>query len=143
MPTAALMPCNCECCLTPATIPGIKSTATATKLQHFLSGRCLAWTTLSGNSDGSGYEVFGDEIPVDQIPEMLDIRRPRIAVVDVVGVLPDVAGQQGSPARSHGGLRIAGAHQLQRAIGVLDEPAPARAKGGDAGLAELLLEFIE
>jgi hypothetical protein len=39
--------------------------------------------------------VPGGEIPVRQMPEGQDVLGPRIAVIDVVSVLPDVAGQQG------------------------------------------------
>ena len=37
-------------------------------------------------------EILRDEIPVDQIPECRDIVGPTIAIIDVVGVLPYVAG---------------------------------------------------
>ena len=43
--------------------------------------------------------LAGGELPVDQVPERLDVLRPRVAVVDVVGVLPHVAGQQRLVAR--------------------------------------------
>ena len=36
----------------------------------------------------------GDEIPIDQIPERFDILWPCVAVIDVIGVLPDIAGEQ-------------------------------------------------
>src|SRR3546814_2839676 len=35
-----------------------------------------------------------DEFPVDQVPERLDILRPRVAVIDVIGVFPHIAGKQ-------------------------------------------------
>ena len=37
-------------------------------------------------------EILRDEIPVDQIPECRDIVGTPIAIIDVVGVLPHVAG---------------------------------------------------
>jgi len=37
-------------------------------------------------------EVLCYKVPVDEIPEGIDIFHARIAVVDVVGMLPDVAG---------------------------------------------------
>ena len=36
-------------------------------------------------------EILGDEIPVDQVPECRDIVGPTITIIDIVGVLPDVA----------------------------------------------------
>ena len=37
-------------------------------------------------------EILRDEIPVDQIPESRDIVGTPIAVIDIVGVLPYIAG---------------------------------------------------
>lgn len=47
-------------------------------------------------------EILGYEVPVDQVPERFYKLRTRIAVVDVVGVFPDVTGQQRSVAIGHG-----------------------------------------
>ena len=39
-------------------------------------------------------KIRSHEIPIDQIPERLDILWTGVAVVDVVGVFPHIAGQQ-------------------------------------------------
>ena len=39
-------------------------------------------------------QLPGDEAPIDDLPKCLQVLRPHIAVVDVVGVLPYVADQQ-------------------------------------------------
>src|ERR1700728_273342 len=48
------------------------------------------------------------EIPVDDIPEGFDVLRPRIAVVDVIRMLPYVAGDQRSLAVHDRAVRIVG-----------------------------------
>src|SRR5690606_32009806 len=98
---------------------------------------------LSERWRGSGSEVLRHEVPVHQVPERLDILRTGVAVVDVVGMLPHVTGQQRSVT---GGDRIAGAdgaYQAQRAVSLLHQPAPAGTEGADGNLAELFLECVE
>src|SRR5690554_2704409 len=61
-------------------------------------GVCLA-------TRGSGSEVLRHEVPVDQIPERLDVLRTGVAVVDVVGVFPDVRSEErrvGKECRARG-----------------------------------------
>ena len=72
--------------------------------------------------------MFGDKIPVDQVPIALDILGTRIAVVDVIGVLPYIAGQQGLPTLSHRIACISGVHYIRRVIGIFHQPGPARAE---------------
>src|SRR4029077_19690170 len=78
-----------------------------------------------------------------KIPERLDVFRARVAVVDVVGVFPDVAREQrtvGAGARRGGG---AGADQGGGSVRALHEPGPARTERADGGLAEIFLELRE
>ncbi len=37
-------------------------------------------------------KVFGNKIPIDQIPKCCQILRSGISVVDIVSMLPDIAG---------------------------------------------------
>src|SRR6478735_2389967 len=78
-------------------------------------------------------EHFVDIVPVDQmIAKRLQIVRAAVAVVDVVGVLPDVAAENRRRAVN------------QRALAVLDrQPAPAGAELTDAGGGEIGLELVE
>src|SRR5690606_26712443 len=39
-------------------------------------------------------EILSNEIPVDQVPERLNVFRASIAVVDIVSMLPNVTSQQ-------------------------------------------------
>src|SRR5690606_6910084 len=85
----------------------------------------------------------GHEVPVDQVPEGLDVLRTHVAVVDVVGVFPNVAGQQRSVAAGHRVACADGAGQSQGTVGLLHQPAPAGTEGTDGNLAELFRELIE
>src|SRR5579884_2312483 len=84
-----------------------------------------------------------DVLPVYQmVDEGLQVVRPAVAVIDVVGMFPHVAAENGRCA----------VHQRILAVGrlgdgelaVLDsDPAPARAELGHAGLHEILLHLGE
>src|SRR5690606_6158010 len=91
----------------------------------------------------SGSEVAGHEVPVDQVPERLDVLRASVAVVNVVGVFPDVAGQQRGVTAGHRVACANGAGQGQGAVRLLHQPAPAGTEGADGNLAELFLELVE
>src|ERR1035438_7402052 len=69
-----------------------------------------------GSAPFCGYSIFhvlGDEVPVRQLPEGLDVLWPRVAPVDVVGVLPDIAGQQGLVLGRQRGAGVAGRPQFE------------------------------
>ena len=72
------------------------------------------------------------------IDERLEVVRPAVAVIDVVGVLPDVAAEDRLGALHQRAFAVGGLHD--RELAVLDgDPAPARAELGDAGLDEVFL----
>src|SRR5688572_32742593 len=84
--------------------------------------------------------VRRDEIPVHQVPERLDILGPRVAVVDVIRVFPNIAGQQRLVFTREWGGGVRRARQRQRTVRALYQPAPAGTESADRGLAELFLE---
>src|ERR1700675_389134 len=53
-------------------------------------------------------QVRGDKIPVHHVPKRLDIVRPGIAIVDVIGVLPHVTGQKRSLVAHYRSFRVGG-----------------------------------
>ena len=63
------------------------------------TGRVSRPSSRARSRVSASVHLARDEIPVHQVPERLDVLRPRVAVVDVVGVLPHVAGQQRRVAR--------------------------------------------
>ena len=54
-------------------------------------------------------EIFLYKLPVNDIPDSVEIFRPRIAIVDVVGMLPDIDGQQRHiPVTDYRRIRVVG-----------------------------------
>src|SRR5262245_64432482 len=88
-------------------------------------------------------ELLGGEVPVDELPEGLDVLRPRVPVVDVVRVLPHVARQDRRAARldRRAGVGLLG--DLELAVRALDEERPAAAEEPGGLARELLLELLE
>jgi hypothetical protein len=68
------------------------------------------------------------ELPVDQVPERFQVLRAGVAVVDVVGVLPDVDGQQRRDALRQRAAGVAGVVDGHGAVGLLHQPGPAGAE---------------
>ena len=76
------------------------------------------------------------------IDERLEVIRAAVAIIDVVGMLPDVAAEDRRGAVHQRALAIGGLGNLQ--LAVLDrQPAPAGAELADAGRREIGLEFLE
>ena len=69
--------------------------------------------------------------------------RAAVAVINIVGVLPDVEGQEGLEALAHrvAGIRLLGDHQFAFRVG--GEPHPAAAEEACALRHEFLLEGVE
>src|SRR2546427_573608 len=86
-------------------------------------------------------EVLLGKLPVHQLAEEgLDELGTQVAVVDVVGVFPDVHGQQGLVFRGQGRASGAGVDDVHRTVGLLDQPGPARAEVAHGRLHEGFLE---
>ena len=108
-----------------------------------------AWvgpSTSSGtnHSTSSGTDLstvpFLHHVPIDNPPQRLQVRGAAVLVVEVVGVLPDVEGQEGLETVGGG---VVGAGVLadgKSAIGIGLEPHPAGAEEGGAGGDERGLE---
>src|SRR5260370_41890696 len=86
---------------------------------------------------GSLAEQFVDIVPVDQvIAERLQIVGTAVAVIDVVGMLPDVAAEDRGCAVDQRALAVRGLGDFE--LAVLDrQPAPAGAELTDAGGGEI------
>ena len=87
-------------------------------------------------SAGSGdltAQVLRHEIPVDEIPERLDVLGAGIAVIDVIGVFPHVAGEQrraGRPSAEQPALAVLVILTLPGAVFDQPDPAEAEVSGG-------------
>src|SRR5215213_6542079 len=94
-------------------------------------------------SDADLAEHLVDVFPVDQIfAERLQIVGTAVAIIDVVGVLPDVAAEDRRGAMDQRALAVRGLGDFE--LAVLDrQPAPAGAELTDAGGGEIGLELLE
>ena len=86
-------------------------------------------------------EHLGHVLPVDQmIDKGLEVIRPAIAVIDVIGMLPNVTAEDRLRALHQRALAVRRFHDGD--LAVLDrEPAPARAELADARRREIFLHF--
>src|SRR3954465_10004168 len=87
-------------------------------------------------------EVLLGEFPVEALfDQRLDVFLALVAVIDVVGVLPDVDGEQALDAARQGGVGIAGRDDVELAL-LADEPGPARSELAVRGGGELVAEGV-
>ncbi len=89
------------------------------------------------------FQIRGGEVPVDQmVEERLRIVGAAVLEIQVIGVFPDVTGDQGNLAADDGGVGVGGLDNLEGAA-VDHQPRPTAAELGDGGVLELLLEFVK
>src|SRR5580692_8798486 len=88
-------------------------------------------------------EQLVDIVPVDEIfEERLQVIRTAVAIVDVIGVLPDVAAEDRGRAVYQRALAVRRLGDFE--LAVLDlQPAPAGAELADAGGGEIGLELFQ
>ena len=89
------------------------------------------------------FQILIHEVPVHHVPECFDVFRARVAVVDIIRVLPYVAGQQRMIAMLDRGIRVMRADDPQRSFRVANQPCPPGAEMARRHIAELLLERRE
>ena len=89
-----------------------------------------------------GVHLF-DLVPVDEIVEPgFEIFRTRVAVVDVIGVLPHIAAEQRPAAMHQRVLAVGRFGHFQLAV-FQRQPGPARTELGRAGGQDVGLERVE
>ena len=86
--------------------------------------------------------IVCDKVPVHEIPEGVQILWTSVATVDVVGLFPDVTGQQWCACSGQRSCSVAGVLQRKLAIGILHQPDPPRTEVVDRRVGELLFERI-
>src|SRR3990167_8896920 len=123
--------------------PGASEVAEGAETHSLIRENPARWPGFQAATWCLGGVVFRYEVPVDQVPERFNILWTHVAVVDVVGVFPYVAGQQRGVAAGQRAAGTDGAGQGQGTVGLLHQPAPAGTEGADGNLAELFLELVE
>src|ERR1035441_8780147 len=88
-------------------------------------------------------------VPVDHVPERCDVIGPAILVIQVISVFPHVEADDRFALNAGDGLAhertvlVGGGADREFLVRADDEPGPAGAEAGRAGLGELFLEFVE
>lgn len=82
-------------------------------------------------------------IPVDDLPKAGDVGRAGVAVIDIIGVLPNVEGEQRLEALGDGVAGVAFLGDDEFAVRAEAEPDPAGAEEPGALGSEFLLEGLE
>src|ERR1700735_111258 len=59
------------------------------------------------------FQILVSEFPVDDVPPCVDVLRARVAIVDVVRMLPDVAGEYWGLALADGAARVMRSDHLE------------------------------
>src|SRR5262249_8148219 len=95
-----------------------------------------------------GLETSGDLVPVHRAPPGGDVVRAAVLILEVVRVLPDVQAEDGGallPRRDdvHQRVVLVGGRGDGELAVAYDQPGPAGAESGGAGLGERLLEGRE
>jgi len=90
-------------------------------------------------------EALGDSLPVNNLPDGLEVVRADVLVLEVVGVLPNINSQQGD--QTGGGLErvlVRGGGNLKALeLLVVSEPAPSRTLNSSGLGVELLDKLVE
>ena len=89
---------------------------------------------------------FGDLVPVDNLPDLFHIVGPNVKVVEVVGVLPDVDGEEWNQVSTliDKSILIGSCSKLELSrVLVVSQPSPAGTLDGSGVGAEVRDEVIE
>ena len=89
------------------------------------------------------FQACVDFVPVDDAPQGTDVPRAGVAVIDIIGVLPHVEGEQRLEALGDGVAGVAFLGDDEFAVRVEAEPDPAGAEEAGALGGEFLLEGFE
>src|SRR5215510_8243707 len=88
-------------------------------------------------------QVLRDKIPVHQIPPRCDILGAGITVIDIVRMLPDIAGHQWGFARAQRAASIRRGFNADITGRIFHQPGPARAKLSSRSGTKRVLEGLK
>ncbi len=81
--------------------------------------------------------------PVDDMPEILEVLRSSITIVDIVRVLPDIAREKRDFIGRERSVSIGSGDDLERSIWLFDKPCPSRTKSFERGFMECFLKSFK
>ena len=88
-------------------------------------------------------KAIGDNAPVDEQEELLEVVLAAVLVVEVIGMLPYIDSQQGRYVVAQRIIAVRQGRDLQFACGIRGQEDPARAKELKSGLVQLLHHGLE
>mmetsp|Transcript_359 Transcript_359/g.660 ORF Transcript_359/g.660 Transcript_359/m.660 type:complete len:226 (+) Transcript_359:1743-2420(+) len=90
-------------------------------------------------------ETLFDDVPVDDVPDGLDVVGSNVSVIDVISVLPDIDSEQGlqSGRRLHGILVGEGDHVDHLGLWIVNEPSPSGSLNGNGLGAHLRNHVVQ
>ena len=88
-------------------------------------------------------EILRRKFPVHEVPECFQELRTGVAVVDIVGMFPHVAGQQRLVGGSQRRGSVGRVDDVDRTVSFLHQPGPAGTEVGRGGLGEFFLELVQ
>ena len=88
-------------------------------------------------------QVLGDKLPVHQIPPRCDILGASVTVIDIIRMLPDIAGHQWGFARTQRAAGIRRSFNADIAGRIFHQPGPARAKLSSRSGTKRVLEGLK
>lgn len=89
------------------------------------------------------FVALGDLFPIYEVPKFLDVFGPAVPVVDVVGMFPDVAGEERDVRRGKRRRRVRSGNDREGAVRFFYEPRPTRAEGLECGFGKFRFEGLE
>jgi hypothetical protein len=91
----------------------------------------------------AGLEILLSEAPVDGFPELANVFRPIVAIVDVIGMFPDVDRQNRLFGMFQRRVGISKRQDFELALGIGSQPSPTGAEQFRAGVGHRLLKGLE
>lgn len=104
-----------------------------------------AFALSKGDVFGSGLGggvCCGDLIPVNDVPEGINVIRASVLIIQVIGVFPNIEAEDGRVAAvpesgaHEGAVLVGGTGHFEGSIGGSDQPCPTRAEAGRTGVGE-------
>ena len=86
--------------------------------------------------------VFIDEIPVHQVPEISNVIRTTILLINIIGMFPYIDAHKRCLALADGVVLVGRGYDFKIAL-IQNQPGPSAAKTCVGGIAELFLEVVE
>lgn len=94
-------------------------------------------------------EVFGNFVPVDDVPECFDVGGALVLIVKIIGMFPDIEAEDGRAAAAaevgahERVILVGGGADGEGAIGFFAEPCPAGTETGCAGFSKGFFKSIK